>query len=44
MLALKEIKEIFALGCDQPSNLFNKLPTLSIHNMMVVNTKMNRHS
>ncbi len=28
---------------NQPSSLFNKLSTFSIHNKMVVNTKMNRH-
>ncbi len=38
------IRHAIHLLCDQPSSLLNKLLTLSIRNMMVVNTKMNRHS
>ncbi len=35
------IKHVINLFCNQPSNLLDSLPTLSIHNKMVVNTKMN---
>ncbi len=38
------IKCVIHLLYDQPSNVLNKLPTLSIHNKMVVNTKMNHCS
>ncbi len=35
---------VIHLLCDQPSSLFDRLPTFSIYNKMVVNTKMSRCS
>jgi hypothetical protein len=38
------IKHAIKLFYDQLFNLLDQLPTISIHNKMVMNTKMNHHS